>query len=278
MRFVNYRHDGEVRAGRVEGDAVVPLAIPPISAGFDLALLLEAPAAAEAAPLPLADVRLLAPVLQPGKVICLGLNYRGHVTETKRELPTYPVLFTKFAESIIGPADDIVAPPESTQIDYEAELAVVIGRPARRISLAEAPGVVAGYAVANDVTMRDYQYKTHQWLQGKAWPRTTPLGPWLVTADELGAEPELDIALELNGQERQRSNTRHMIFGLAETISTLSEFMTLAPGDVVLTGTPAGVGYRRDPQVFLTPGDRVKVTIEGIGSVDNTVVAEDVHA
>jgi acylpyruvate hydrolase len=212
--------------------------------------------------------------LRPGKVICLGLNYRGHVTETKRELPTYPVLFNKFAESIIGPGDDIQVPPESSQVDYEAELVVIIGRPARRVSTEEALGVIAGYSVANDVTMRDYQYKSHQWLQGKAWPNSTPVGPYLVTGDEIGDGASLDIRLELNGQEMQSSNTEKMIFGVAETISTLSEFTLLSPGDMVLMGTPGGVGFRRDPQVFLAPGDRVKVTIEGIGSVDNEVIAE----
>jgi acylpyruvate hydrolase len=275
MRFANYEHDGGVCVGRIDGDGIAPLSIPPISAGFDLDALLAAPGGM---PLPLGEVRLLAPVLQPGKVICLGLNYRGHVTETKRELPTYPVLFTKFADSIIGPADEIFAPPESAQIDYEAELAVIIGRPARRVSPDGALDVVAGYAVANDVTMRDYQYKSHQWLQGKAWPHSTPVGPWLVTADEIGHAAGLDISLELNGQEMQRSNTKNMIFGVAETISSLSEFALLAPGDVVLMGTPGGVGYRRDPQVFLAAGDHVKVTIEGIGSIDNHVVAEDADA
>jgi acylpyruvate hydrolase len=275
MRFANYEYEGEVCAGRIDGDWVERLSVPPITAGFDLDALIVPPSSNA---IPLGEVRLLPPVLRPGKVICLGLNYRGHVTETKRDLPTYPVLFTKFAESIIGPVDDILAPPESAQIDYEAELAVIVGRPARRVPPAEALGVVAGYAVANDVTMRDYQYKSHQWLQGKAWPRSTPLGPWLVTGDEIGHGAALDISLELNGQEMQRSNTQKMIFGVAETISSLSEFAALAPGDVVLMGTPGGVGYRRDPQVFLAPGDRVKVTIEGIGSVDNQVVGEEALA
>jgi acylpyruvate hydrolase len=275
MRFANYEHRAEVRAGRIEGDSIRPLPTPPIDAGFNLDALLSAPA--EVA-IPLADVQLLAPVLRPGKIICLGLNYRGHVTETKRELPTYPVLFTKFADSVIGPDDFIVAPPESSQVDYEAELAVVIGRPARRLAADEALDAVAGYTVANDVTMRDFQYKSHQWLQGKAWPHSTPLGPCLVTGEEIGHAAALDIGLELNGEEMQRSNTEKMIFGVAKTISLLSEFTLLSPGDVVLTGTPGGVGYRRDPQVFLAPGDRVKVTIEGIGSLENQVIAEGADA
>ncbi|HEY2716855.1 MAG TPA: fumarylacetoacetate hydrolase family protein [Solirubrobacterales bacterium] len=275
MRLANFERDGEVRAGRVEGDSIAPLAAPPIDAGLDLEALLAAPA--EAA-IPLTDVRLLAPVLRPGKVLCLGLNYHGHVTESKRELPTYPVLFAKFADSIIGPADEIVAPPESEQIDYEAELVVVIGRRARRVSAAEALGVVAGYSIANDVTMRDYQYKSHQWLQGKTWPRSTPVGPWLVTGEEIDDAASLGISLALNGEEMQSSNTERMIYGVAETISLLSQFTELSPGDLVLMGTPGGVGYRRDPQVFLEPGDRVEVRIEGIGSIENRVIAEGADA
>jgi acylpyruvate hydrolase len=215
-------------------------------------------------------------VLAPGKIICLGLNYGGHVAETKRELPTYPVLFTKFADAVVGPRDAIIAPPESKQIDYEAELAVVIGRPARRVPRDQALAAVAGYTVANDVTMRDYQYLSHQWLQGKAWPKSTPLGPWLVTGDEIGDASALDIRLELNGRPLQRSNTREMIFDVATTVSAISEFVNLAPGDLILMGTPDGVGFRRDPQIFLSPGDRVHVEIDGIGAIENEVVSEDV--
>jgi acylpyruvate hydrolase len=244
-----------------------------MSAGCDFAAMAGAE---RGAALPLADLELLPPVLAPGRIICLGLNYLGHVTETKRELPTYPVLFTKFADALVGPHAPIVAPPESRQIDYEAELAVIIGRPARRVAIADALSVVAGFTVANDVTMRDYQYKSHQWLQGKAWPSSTPLGPWLVTGDEIGDGCELDIRLALNGKELQHSNTRHMIFDVPTTIATLSEFVNLAPGDVILMGTPDGVGFRREPKVLLSPGDRVCVEIEGIGVLDNRVVGEDV--
>lgn len=274
MRYANVEVDGAVRAAEVRDGAVAPLeGVAPISAGFDLDALAAAPRGPRVA---LEDVRLRPPVLAPGKVICLGLNYRGHVQETGRDLPGYPVLFAKFADAIVGPHDPIVAPPESEAIDYEAELAVVIGRRARRVSAARAGEVVAGYAVANDVTMRDYQYRSHQWLQGKTWPRTTPLGPWLVTRDELGDAPQLDIRLTCNGHELQRGNTGRMIFDVPTTIATLSEFAALEPGDVILTGTPDGVGYRRDPKVLLTPGDHVRVEIEGIGSIANDVVAEDV--
>jgi acylpyruvate hydrolase len=273
MRYANVEVDGELSAAEVRGEAVAPLeGVGPISAGFDLDALARAPRAPERQ---LSRVTLRAPVLAPGKVICLGLNFRGHVEETRREVPTYPVLFTKFADAIIGPRDDIVAPPESRAIDYEAEMAVVIGRPIRRVAPDRALDAVAGFTIANDITMRDYQNLSPQWLQGKAWPRSTPLGPWLVTGDEVGDGAALEIRLELNGEELQHSNTRLMIFDVPTTISTVSEFVNLEPGDVILMGTPDGVGFRRDPQVLLTPGDRVTVTIDGIGSLANSVVAED---
>jgi acylpyruvate hydrolase len=275
MRYANCQADGAVFVAEVDGDVARPLANrPPMTAGTDFAALGDARRAEAVA---LADVELLAPVLAPQRIICLGLNYRGHVTETKRELPTYPVLFTKFADALIGARAPIVVPPESTQVDYEAELAVVIGRPARRVAREDAMDVVAGFTVANDVTMRDYQYKSHQWLQGKAWPRSTPLGPWLATPDEVGDGGGLEIRLERNGQELQHSNTRHMIFDVPTTVATLSEFVNLAPGDVILMGTPDGVGFRREPKVLLEPGDRVRVDIERIGALENPVVAEDVR-
>lgn len=274
MRYANCRLRDETFVAVVDDQVVRRLrGLPPMTTGFEYAAL---SGAEQEAPVPLDEVELLAPVLAPGKIICLGLNYRGHVTETKRELPAYPVLFTKFADAIVGPQDPIVVPPESAQVDYEAELAVVIGRSARRVREAYALEVVAGYTVANDVTMRDYQYKSHQWLQGKTWPRSTPLGPWLVTGDEIDDARSLKIELALNGERMQSSNTERMIFDVPKTVSALSEFAGLVPGDVILMGTPEGVGYRRDPQVFLTPGDRVRVEIEGIGVLDSHVVGEDV--
>lgn len=273
-RFANCIHAGQSFAGAVDGDAVYPLlGVAPMTAGCDYVALDQA---ARGVAIALSEVRLEAPVLNPGKVICLGLNYLGHVSETKRELPTYPVFFTKFSDSIIGPHDPIEAPPESTQVDYEAEMAVIVGRRGRRISAGNALDHVAGYTIANDVTMRDYQYKSPQWLQGKAWPRSTPLGPWLVTGDEIEHGRALGLRLERNGIELQSSNTELMIFDVPTTIATLSEFVELQPGDVILMGTPDGVGFRREPNVFLEPGDRVRVEIDGIGSMENEVVAENV--
>jgi acylpyruvate hydrolase len=219
------------------------------------------------------DVRLCPVVPGPGKIICVGLNYLTHVGETGRDLPAYPVFFTKFASSLLGPYDDIVLPAESSQVDYEAELAVVIGRPGRRIPANEAGDHVLGYTVANDVTMRDYQYKTHQWLQGKAWDRSTPLGPYLVTPEEADIS-SAGIRTILSGEKLQESDTSKLIFDIPALISVVSEFTTLLPGDVILTGTPGGVGYRRTPQRFLTVGDVLTVEVDGIGTLTNRVRRE----
>jgi acylpyruvate hydrolase len=274
MRYANCQDERGTFAAVIDGDFVRPLnGVPPLSAGLDWDVVTQA---STGDPRPLAEMTLLAPVLSPKRIICLGLNYRGHVTETGRELPSYPVLFTKFADALVGPYAEIIAPPESAQMDYEAEMAVVIGRHARRVGPADVNDVIAGFTVANDVTMRDYQRKTHQWLQGKAWPRSTPLGPQIVTGDEIDWGRACDIRLELNGQELQHSNTSLMIFDVPTTISTLSEFVAFEPGDVILMGTPDGVGDRRTPQVTLSPGDLVRVEIDGIGAIENRVVAEDV--
>ncbi|GAA2636269.1 fumarylacetoacetate hydrolase family protein [Actinomadura fulvescens] len=272
MRFVAYLDDhGAEAIGRLDGTHVHRLrGVDRIDRTASPGALLDARAEEDGVPL---DTLTLLPVARPGKIFCVGLNYRSHVDETGRELPTYPVLFPKFASSLIGHGAPITLPPESAQVDYEAELAVVIGKAGRRISRDDAFGHVLGYTICNDVTMRDYQYKTHQWMQGKAWDGSTPLGPVLVTADELDPG-KLDIALRLNGREMQSSTTDRLIFDVPELIRVTSEFTRLEPGDVILTGTPGGVGYRRDPQVFLTDGDVVEVEIGGIGTLRNTVRAE----
>jgi acylpyruvate hydrolase len=222
------------------------------------------------------EVTLLPVIPHPGKIICMGLNYREHVAEGVYDEPEYPVLFPKFSETLIGAGAPIIVPPESSAVDYEAELAFVIGRRVRRVETARALDAVAGYTVANDVSMRDYQYRTHQWLPGKAWAHSTPLGPYLVTPDEVGDPHELDIALTLNGERMQSANTRQLIFDIPTIIATISEFVDLAPGDVVLTGTPSGVGFRRDPKVLLGDGDHVVIEIERVGRLENPVVAERV--
>jgi acylpyruvate hydrolase len=191
-------------------------------------------------------------------------------------VPEYPTMFPKFSEALIGAGDPILLPPEASAPDFEAELAFVVGRPVRRAAGREALDAVAGYTAANDVTMRDFQYRTRQWLPGKTWANTTPLGPFLVTADEVGDPHDLDIALELNGERMQSGNTSQFIFDIPTIVATISEFLPLAPGDVVLTGTPSGVGYHRDPKILLKDGDRVAVIIERVGRLENPVAAERV--
>ena len=275
MRFVSYETDGQPGAGIVDGDVVLPLVGVSELGRETPTELLAAPPVDETRRLNLTDVRLRPVIPSPGKIICVGLNYLAHVTESGRTVPEYPALFPKFATSLVGPFDPIRRPVESEQLDYEAELAFVIGRPARRVAPEEALDVVAGFTVANDVTVRDYQYRSHQWMQGKAWDATTPLGPTLVTPDEVGGDARgLRISLTLNGRVMQDSTTDLMIHDVATLVSIISTFTTLMPGDVVLTGTPAGVGIRREPAVFLQPGDVVTVEVEHIGHITNEVVSE----
>ncbi len=273
MRYVSFRDaDGAERIGIVEGEQVVPLdGVSVLGAGTDAAALRSATRGSAA--LPLASLELLPASPRPGKVFCVGLNYKAHIEESGRDLPTYPVLFPKFASNLIAHGAAIQLPAESQQVDYEAELAVVIGTAGRRIPRDEALDHVLGYTICNDVTARDFQYKTHQWLQGKAWDDTTPLGPVIVTPDEVDVD-DLDISLRLNGEELQHSTTSLLIFDIPELVSTISTFTALEPGDVILTGTPSGVGFRRDPQIFLQDGDVVEVTISGLGTLHNTVRAE----
>lgn len=273
MRFVNYQKDYATGVGVLEGETVIPLeGISGIGNGVGSAELAAA-AHLDGSAFGLGEATLLPVTPTPKKIFCVGLNYLAHVEETKRELPVYPVLFPKFASNLIGANDPIALPPESTQVDYEAELAVVIGTAGRRISEADALDHVLGYAAANDVTMRDYQYKTHQWMQGKAWDASTPVGPSLVTPDSVDIS-SAGIRTILNGQTLQASDLSRLIFSIPRLISVVSEFTALEPGDLILTGTPGGVGFRRDPQVFLKPGDVVTVEIDGVDTLTNNVVAE----
>lgn len=217
------------------------------------------------------DVKIEAPVQKPGKIICVGHNYREHIAEMGRELPSYPVVFAKFANTVIGPQDDIPFYPISEQLDYEAEFAFVVGKRGRNISQADALDYVAGYTIANDVTYRDIQRRTLEWLQGKTVEGSAPMGPWLVTSDELTDPSGLGVRLTVNGEERQKTNTENFVFDVKYLVEFLSNLMTLEPGDIVLTGTPGGVGVARDPQVFLKDGDIVKIEIDQIGTLENKV-------
>ena len=211
-------------------------------------------------------------VPNPSKIICVGLNYRDHVEEMGREIPAAPTCFAKFSGALIGATDDIEIPSAdvSAAVDWEVELTVVIGASVRNASASTALQSIAGYTVMNDISMRDWQRRSIQFLAGKTWEHCTPLGPWLVGADELGDGSGLAVSCDVNGVNKQSSNTDHLIFTAVDLVQDLSKVITLEPGDIIATGTPGGVGAGRDPQEFLKNGDVVTTTIEGIGSLTNT--------
>lgn len=213
-------------------------------------------------------------VLAPGKVLCCGHNYRAHIEEMGRDTPRYPTLFAKFADTLIGAHDRISVPPSVSKLDWEAELAVVVGSTLRRAGRDEATAAIAGYTVANDVSARDWQNRTPQWLQGKAFDATTPLGPVLVTPDEFDPRVGAKITCSVNGEVRQSGSTDDLVFDAADLLAYISEFTVLRAGDVVLTGTPSGVGAASSPPIFLKPGDTVETAIEGIGALHN-IIGED---
>ena len=228
--------------------------------------------------IPRRDAYWLAPVPRPGKLICIGLNYRDHAAESKMPIPERPVIFSKFSTGVIAPGEAVVLPETSTQVDYEAELAVVIGRRAKNVSATHALDYVLGYTAFNDVSARDFQFADGQWQRGKSCDTFAPMGPTIVTADALRDPHKLPIKLILNGKTMQDSNTDQLIFGVPELIEFLSETITLEPGDLIATGTPPGVGFARNPPVFLQPGDEMVVEIEGIGKLNNPVVAAKTKA
>jgi 2-keto-4-pentenoate hydratase/2-oxohepta-3-ene-1,7-dioic acid hydratase in catechol pathway len=222
----------------------------------------------------LPSVQLLAPVPRPPKVICVGLNYRDHAVEARQEIPKVPTIFSKFSNVVIGPGQAIVLPKNSRKPDYEAEFAFVIGTGGRHIPSYEWQRHVFGYTAFMDVSARDFQRATSQWMIGKTFDTFAPMGPWLVSADEIADPHALDIRLRIGGETLQHSNTRELIFKIPALVEFLSSVVTLEPGDVVATGTPAGVGFARTPPRYLKPGDEVTVSIEGIGDLRNPVVAE----
>jgi 2-keto-4-pentenoate hydratase/2-oxohepta-3-ene-1,7-dioic acid hydratase in catechol pathway len=223
---------------------------------------------------PLSEVSLHAPLPNPPRVFAIGLNYRDHAAESGMALPPVPVVFFKMTTAIIGPGDPIILPVNSTQPDYEAELAFVIGRGGYRISASEALGHVYGYTIVNDVSARDVQFASSQWSLSKSFPTFCPLGPAIVTADEIADPHALAISLSIDGVVLQNSNTRELIFQVPALIEYISSITPLLPGDIVSTGTPSGVGLGRTPKRWLQPGESVTVTIEGLGSLTNPVVAE----
>ena len=217
------------------------------------------------------DIQIVSPVPRPGKIICIGLNYRDHAEESGMAIPTSPVIFSKFSTCVIGPNQPVVVPDGSTQTDYEAELAFVIGRRAQNVKKENALNYVLGYTNFNDVSARDFQFADGQWQRGKSCDTFAPMGEFIATTDEIPDPQNLSIKLHLNGETLQDSNTNQMIFGVPELIEFLSRFITLEPGDVVATGTPPGVGFARKPPVYLQDGDTVEVEIEGLGRLSNPV-------
>ncbi len=271
MKLATARVPDGTTAVRIDGTTCTDLGAP------DVGALLADPgwrdrASAGGPALPPGQLRLAAPVQRPGKVICVGLNYRTHILEMGRELPRYPTLFAKFAEAIIGPGDPVALPPESAAADWEAELAVIIGGVVRRAAGSEAADAIAGFTALNDITMRDWQYRTPMWLQGKTFEGTTPAGPVLVTPDELpgGVRPALDLSCEVNGEIVQKASTADLVFDPVALVQYVSTIVTLRPGDIIATGTPGGVGHARTPPRYLTEGSTVVTEISGIGRLENT--------
>ena len=282
MKFVTFQKPGApAEPGVLVDDKVIGLA----QAGFTdmIAVLAGGPAALArieaavmrgAGALSLESVTLLAPVPRPPKVICVGLNYRDHAKESGMEIPKVPTIFAKFPTSVIGPGASIVLPKNSARPDYEAEFAFVIGKGGRHIPGERWKEHVFGYTIVNDVSARDFQMATSQWMMGKTFDTFCPMGPCLVTADEIADPHALDIRMTINGEVLQHSNTRELIFRIPDLIEHLSSVFTLEPGDVVSTGTPSGVGFARKPPRFLRPGDDVVVEVEGLGALRNPVAAE----
>ncbi|MBA2316779.1 MAG: fumarylacetoacetate hydrolase family protein [Euzebyales bacterium] len=279
MRLVTLRTPAGTRAGRVHGDGIVELPFDDLDALLRSGTDWRDRAGADGPRHPLDGADLAPPVRAPRKIVCLGLNYRAHILEMGRALPAHPTLFAKFARALIGPSDSIALPPESATVDWEAELGLVIGRSVRRASEAQAVAAIAGYTVANDVSMRDWQLRTDEWLQGKTFEASTPVGPALVTPDELDGDPgapDLEISCDVDGEVLQRARTGDLLFNPGDIVAYVSTLVTLEPGDLILTGTPGGVGAGRDPKVFLRPGQTVRTTVEGLGELVNRCEEERV--
>jgi 2-keto-4-pentenoate hydratase/2-oxohepta-3-ene-1,7-dioic acid hydratase in catechol pathway len=281
MRLVTFSDERGRRIGRLQGERVVDLADAAPELPRDLAALLAAgPAAlaraasASGAALPLAALRLEAPVPRPGKILAVGLNYRAHAAETGREPPAVPVIFNKQTTSVAGPFDAIHRPRASEALDYEGELGFVIGRRCRHVPRARAADVIAGWVVVNDVSVRDWQARSPTMTMGKSFDTHCPFGPALVTPDEVADPLALRLRTWVNGELRQDATTKDLIFDPAALIEHLSTAFTLEPGDLVSTGTPAGVAVAMKPPRWLVPGDVVRVEIEGVGAIENRIVAE----
>ena len=283
MRLVTYSSPQGPRAGVLAGDVVIDAwnalgepergSLRELIAAQRLGDLGEALEKGIAPSLPLAEVELLPPIPDPEKIVCIGLNYRSHAAEAGIEVPQSPAIFGKFRNALAAPGATVRLPAASRKVDFEAELAFVVGRTAREVSEEEALEYVAGYTLLNDLSARDLQFATPQWMSGKVFDGSAPCGPALVTAEEAGPHDAIEISLRLNGEEMQSASTADLIFSVPQLLSHLSSLMTLAPGDIVSTGTPAGVGSVRQPRVWLRDGDEIVIDSPTIGTLETRIVA-----
>ena len=279
MKLVTFSKDGQVATGRVEGDQVIdltsaglPASMRELLAGGDASM--NKAAAASGQSYSLEDVELLAPVPNPSKILAIGLNYKDHIEETGLGTPEFPMFFNKQATAVNGPYAPIHMPRVSEKLDYEGEMGFIIGRRCRHVPRDRAHEVIAGFCVCNDVSVRDWQMKAQTFTLGKSFDTHSPFGPFLVTSDEVGDPHDLDLKTWVNGELRQDSNTRHLVFDCYDQIATLTAAFTLEVGDLIVTGTPSGVGIGFKPHKYLHVGDRVRVEIDRLGSIENEVIAE----
>jgi len=283
MKLVTFTHNNETRVGAIIGNHVVDSKdnglIPTnmiefLSAGTAALAAMQQQIDSGEHRITLQDVKLHAPVPRPGKFLGVGLNYADHINETGLEKPEYPTFFTKQSNCVVGEGEAIYLPKVSDKLDYEGELAFVIGKRCKHVTVEQAHEVIAGFTIVNDVTVRDWQFRTPTWTIGKSFDTHGPMGPWLVTSDEISDPHNLDLKTWIDDEKRQDSNTRHMIFNCYELIAYLSQAMTLEPGDVISTGTPSGVGVKMKPRGYLKSGQTVRIEIEGIGMLSNPVIDE----
>ncbi|MGW4379173.1 fumarylacetoacetate hydrolase family protein [Kitasatospora sp. NPDC004531] len=269
MKLATLRMDDGLHAARVENGGYVDLGPGDVGSLLARPDWREFAEAAEGEPFVVEPSQVAAVVPRPGKIVCVGLNYRTHIAEMGRQMPEYPTLFAKYPEVLIGPYDTLELPPESPTVDWEAELVVVVGQRVRRADRSEAEAAIAGYTVMNDVSMRDWQFRTMEWLQGKTWEASTPIGPWLATPDEVA--PDAVISCDVDGEVVQRSTISDLLFDAADLISYISTMITLNPGDLIATGTTGGVGHARRPQRYLQDGQNLVTAVAGIGAMRNPV-------
>jgi len=282
MKLATIRLGDTTTAVKVDGEILVDLGARDVGAFLtdpDWSSRAAATTVEHAATYSATDAGFAPLVPTPSKIVCVGLNYRGHILEMGRDLPDHPTLFAKFADCLIGARDDILRPEETDAFDWEAELAVVIGRTARRATGPQAQAAIAGFTILNDITARDWQFRTREWLQGKVWDSSTPLGPYLVTPDELpgGVRPTLDVRLTVDDQLMQSDSTADLLFDPVALVEYVSTIVRLNPGDVIATGTPGGVGHARTPKRYLLGGETVVTEIDGLGRLENRVCKESDH-